>query len=79
MAPSYVLIDFLIGAVDYVRRCCGLPPGHDMIEFDKDCKWDNFMTPNFTALHPFAHRSKNWSIEAAKAVHQDWPGLRGNR
>ena len=31
-------------------QCCGLPVGHDMIEFDKDCFWDNFMSPNFTAM-----------------------------
>ena len=28
--------------------CCGLKPGHNMIDFDKDCAWDNFMTPNYT-------------------------------
>lgn len=31
-------------------KCCGLPEGHNMIEFDKDCHWENFMTPNFTAM-----------------------------
>ena len=31
-------------------KCCGLPEGHNMIEFDKDCSWDNFMEPNYTAL-----------------------------
>ena len=31
-------------------KCCGLPEGHNMVEFDKDCVWDNFMTPNYT--HP---------------------------
>lgn len=31
-------------------KCCGLPEGHNMIEFDKDCSWENFMTPNFTAM-----------------------------
>ena len=30
--------------------CCGLPKGHDMVEFDKDCHWESFMTPNFTAM-----------------------------
>ena len=48
-------------------KCCGLPPGHDMIEFDKDCKWDNFMSPNFTALRPYARTPKPVSIEAADA------------
>ena len=51
-------------------RCCGLPPGHDMIEFDKDCKWDNFMTPNFTAARPYARAPKTLSIEAAAADSQ---------
>lgn len=31
-------------------QCCGLPAGHNMIEFDKDCFWDNFMYPNYTAM-----------------------------
>ena len=51
-------------------RCCGLPPGHDMIEFDKDCKWDNFMAPNFTAARPYARAPKTLSIEAAAADSQ---------
>ena len=34
--------------------CCGLKPGHNMIDFDKDCSWDNFAAPNFTdAAMPF--------------------------
>ena len=31
-------------------QCCGLKPGNNMIEFDKDCGWDDFLTPNFTAM-----------------------------
>lgn len=29
-------------------QCCGLPEGHNMVEFNKDCAWDNFMAPNYT-------------------------------
>lgn len=36
-------------------KCCGLPEGHNMIEFDKDCFWDNFMQPNFTAMSSGLH------------------------
>ena len=38
-----------------------------MIEFDKDCKWDNFMAPNFTAARPYARAPRTLSIEAAAA------------
>eukprot|EP00884_Botryococcus_braunii_P015546 jgi/Botrbrau1/2675/Bobra.0203s0021.2 len=31
-------------------QCCGLKPGWDMVEWDKDCQWDNFLTPNYTAM-----------------------------
>lgn len=38
-------------------QCCGLPEGHNMIEFDKDCFWDNFMYPNYTAMRPTVRHS----------------------
>ncbi len=38
-------------------QCCGLPEGHNMIEFDKDCFWDNFMYPNYTAKRPTVKHS----------------------
>jgi hypothetical protein len=51
-----------------------------MIEFDKDCKWDNFMTPNFTASHPYARAPRRSSAESTPGrPGQDWPGLRGER
>lgn len=31
-------------------QCCGLKPGNNMIEFDKDCAWEDVMYPNYTAL-----------------------------
>ena len=30
-------------------KCCGLKEGANMIEFDKDCAWDNFLAPNYTS------------------------------
>ncbi|BDA43762.1 Alpha-1,3-mannosyltransferase CMT1 [Coccomyxa sp. Obi] len=64
-------------------KCCGLPPGHDMIEFDKDCKWDNFMSPNFTSARPYARlpQQKNWSsADAGRAQQKEWPvAFRGER
>ncbi len=35
-----------------------------MIEFDKDCKWDNFMTPNYTAISLRTRSQRAHSIEA---------------
>ncbi len=73
-------------------RCCGLPEGHDMIEFDKDCKWENFMSPNFTAIALRTHTQRAHSIEARMPVPQqqqasqqpggqreEWPQLRRER
>lgn len=34
-----------------------------MVEFDKDCKWENFMTPNFTAISLRARTHKALSAE----------------
>ena len=45
-----------------------MPPGHDMIEFDKDCKWDNFMSPNYTSSRPFARPLKTWSSELERPI-----------
>lgn len=54
-----------------------------MIEFDKDCKWDNFMSPNFTSARPYARpQLKNWSsADAGRATPQkEWPvAFRGER
>ena len=60
-------IDWALAPLRPYYKCCGLPPGHDMIEFDKDCKWDNFMSPNFTAVRPYARVPKPVSIEATEA------------
>ena len=74
-------------------RCCGLPEGHDMIDFDKDCKWDNFMTPNFTSVALRTRTQRAHSTEVRPALSQpqavssqqqapgreEWPTLRGER
>ena len=31
-------------------QCCGLKPGHDMVDFAHDCRWENVMSPNFTGM-----------------------------
>lgn len=31
-------------------QCCGLKPGNNMVEFEKDCDWENVMYPNYTAM-----------------------------
>ena len=51
-------IDWALAPLRPYYKCCGLPPGHDMIEFDKDCKWDNFMSPNFTGRAALCARPK---------------------
>jgi hypothetical protein len=61
-------IDWSLTPLRPYYKCCGLPPGHDMIEFDKDCKWDNFMSPNFTAARPYARSPRPVSIETAAAA-----------
>lgn len=59
-----------------------------MIEFDKDCKWDNFMTPNFTAVSLRARMQKARSIVAIMpqqqlteqaALNEEWTTLREDR
>ena len=63
-----------------------------MIEFDKDCKWENIMSPNFTAIALRARTQRAHSIEARMPVPQqqqasqqqgvareEWPQLRGER
>ena len=59
-----------------------------MIEFDKDCKWDNFMTPNFTAISLRTRSQRAHSIEARMPVQQsseqaarkeEWVPLREQR
>ena len=46
-------------------QCCGLRPGNNMIEFDKDCGWENFVTPNFTAMPDIPRNgSRNQSAAA---------------
>ena len=48
-------IDRTLSPLRPYYQCCGLKPGHNMIDFAEDCGWDNFMAPNYTdpAL-PFA-------------------------
>ena len=43
-----------------------------MIEFDKDCGWDNFMSPNYTAL--LLHEQQRPSSALGGAT---WLGFRG--
>lgn len=43
-------IDWSLAPLRPYYQCCGLKPGWDMVEWDKDCQWDNFMTPNYTAM-----------------------------
>ncbi|KAK9812593.1 hypothetical protein WJX72_000003 [[Myrmecia] bisecta] len=44
-------------------KCCSLKPGANMIEFDKDCHWDNFLTPNYTAMPALTSSSGHKSSE----------------
>ena len=59
-----------------------------MIEFDKDCKWDNFMTPNYTAISLHTRSQRAFSIEARLPLQQasgqaarqrEWMPLREER
>jgi hypothetical protein len=51
-----------------------------MIEFDKDCKWDNFMSPNFTSARPYTRAQQHWAGEAGKPPQKEWPvPFRGER
>lgn len=43
-------IDWRMAPFRPYYQCCGLKPGWDMVEWDKDCQWDNFLTPNYTAM-----------------------------
>lgn len=48
-------IDRTLSPLRPYYQCCGLKPGHNMIDFAEDCGWDNFMAPNYTdPAMPFA-------------------------
>ena len=59
--------------------CCGLKPGHNMIDFDKDCAWDNFMTPNYT-VQPLVLGVRLPALHASLGMHSlralHWSGPR---
>lgn len=51
-----------------------------MIEFDKDCKWDNFMSPNFTSARPYTRTQKAWPVGTDRTQQKEWPVVfRGER